>query len=174
MRLYCTILLLVVFVHAFAQDAREQLKVIDRYIQSDIDSAILLSKNLLQYSLDEQDHFGLVKANLYLGYFHEQRDYAKATIYYLEGIRQADMGDYQGIETDRIWLRRNLANIFRRFRANELATKYNLEAIEIASKARDTQQIIDIKFNQGLVYQNNDPNMTNKSPGGHPHQKSVD
>ena len=136
------------------QTTRERLKEIDPLIKSNIDSAIVLSKELLAFSEARGDAFGIVKTNLYLGFLTKKKqDIGKSVIYFLEGIRQADKLHYEGIEIDRVWLRRNIANTFRTFQANELATKYNLEAIDIAEKENIEHQIISLNYNQGLVFQ---------------------
>ncbi len=137
--------------------AKENLAAIDPYLSSNLDSALILSKAYLEKYEIERNGFGIVKGNLYLGYISNLlKDHGKTVLYYLEGIRQADLYDYDGIEVDKIWLRRNIANTFRQFEANQLATRYNLEAIEIAKNNNILSQEIDIKFNQALVYQNDE------------------
>ena len=141
----------------YATETEEDLIQIKSYFFNDWDSARLLAKNLLDRSEEKEDSYGIVKSNLYLGYIlYEQKDFGKSVLYCLEGIRQADKRNYDGIHKDKIWLRRNIANTFRQFEANQLATKYNLEAIQIAEEFNIVKQIIDLKYNQGLVYQNSE------------------
>lgn len=131
----------------------EDLNTLSTYLSSDIDSAYILSKQYLQKFHDNDDYFGIVRANYYLGYIANlKKNYGKSVIYYLEAIRYAEMTDYESIENDKINLRRNLANIFRSFKANSLATKYNLEGISIAEEEGITNQVITLNRNQGLVY----------------------
>ena len=145
------------FSYSFASDTEENLKTIRSYFGNNWDSARLLSKELLVQAEKKDDSYGIVKANLYLGFIlSEQKDYAKSVLYCLEGIRQAEERDYEGIHKDKLWLRKNIAITFRKFEANSLATKYNLEAIEIAISNDITKQIISLKLNQALVYQSND------------------
>ena len=98
----------------------------------------------------------MVKANLYLGFLNEKSDPGKAVLYYLEGIRHAESAPLDSVKSDMIWLRRNLANIFRRYESNNLATEYNLQGLGLADLYGISHQIIDLKFNQALVYQNNE------------------
>lgn len=136
------------------QSSLDRLRIRDSYLNSDIDSAILLTQEMLEFASEEKDAFGIVKANLYLGYLtKKQENYGKSVIYYLEGIRQAEQLEYEGILSDKIWLRRNLANTFRTFEANQLATQYNLEAIQLAESINDTSHLVNLYLNQGLVYQ---------------------
>ncbi|MEO9869216.1 tetratricopeptide repeat protein [Ekhidna sp.] len=135
---------------------KEELKSINGLIENNIDTALILSKRILERSYTNDDSYGIVKGNLFLGYIHEkQQDYVKAVLYYLEGIRQADKLSYENIERDKIQIRKNLANVFRQFEANRLATKYNLEAIDLAINHDFSNYIIDLKYNQALVYQKN-------------------
>lgn len=150
------ILISIITVHAGEDDVRDDLKAIDPFLGTDLDSAYILSKALLEKSEKSNNHFGMVKSNLYLGYIaYELNDYGKSVIYYLEGIRRSGEADYEGLIIDQIWLRRNLANTFRNFEANSLATKYNLEAIDLAIESENTNQIVSLHLNQALVYQNN-------------------
>lgn len=136
---------------------KDELRNIDSFLNTDIDSAIVLSKNLLANSEQTENYYGIVKANLYLGYLTKKKEqFGKSVIYYLEGIRKAELANYEGLEVDKIWLRRNLANTFRQFEANSLATKYNLEAIDIATQINNVSQISILKLNQALVYQNSE------------------
>jgi len=140
----------------YALDIDQELKVIDQFLENDLDSAQVLAENLLDASSSHDDHYGRVIANLYLGYILKKKgDFARSVIYYLDGIRYADQEYYENIESDRIWLRRNLANTFRTFNANRLATDYNLEAINIAEEIGNSKQLISLLLNQALVYQNN-------------------
>ncbi|MEM6735813.1 MAG: tetratricopeptide repeat protein [Bacteroidota bacterium] len=129
------------------------LKVIRDYFNKP-DSAIILANELLEKSENASNYFGLVKANLYLGFLHEQQSPGRAVLYYLEGMRFCTKANPDSIIKDIIWLRRNLSNIFRKYESNDLATKYNLEAIEIAESQNDKHQIFNLKLNQGLIYQN--------------------
>jgi len=147
---------LFIFHNSLAFNTKRELLNIKSYLTSNLDSAFILSKNLLEHSLEENNDFGIVKANLYLGYIHYRKEeHGKSVLYFLEGIRQADKRNYEGIEVDKIWLRRNLGNTFMQFESNSLATKYNLEAIAIAEGINNIQQIVDVKYNQGIVYLNN-------------------
>lgn len=155
-QLLCVLLFLFALVDAQANSTKDDLNVISKYLSTDIDSAYLLSLEYLEKFEANNDLFGIVRANFYLGYITKSKgDYGKSVIYYLEAIRKSEEADYEGIVYDRISLRKNLANTFRTFQANNLATKYNLEAIEIAIENGERKHEIDIKFNQGLVYQNN-------------------
>lgn len=129
------------------------LEVIRNYFNKP-DSAIMLANKLLQKSENSSNYFGLVKANLYLGFLHEQKSPGKAVLYYLEGMRFCEKANLDSVAKDQIWLRRNLSNIFRRYESNDLATSYNLEAIKIAESQQDKYQIFNLKLNQGLIYQN--------------------
>lgn len=121
-----------------------------------LDSAAILANQILEYSLDDGDLYGQVQANFILGYITKlKKEYGVSVIYYLEAIRKAESADYEKVDRDRISLRKNIANTFRQFRANGLATQYNLEAIKIAEETNNIKQLIDLKLNQGYVYQDN-------------------
>ncbi len=140
----------------YASNVDDQLAKIRPLFSQNLDSAYLLSKELLEESTNSGDLYGIVKSNLYLGYtLYLKEDHGKSVIYFLEGIRQAENADYDNVEIDLIWLNRNLGNTFMQFQANGLATKYNNEGIRLATKLDIESQIVDIKYNQGLVYQNN-------------------
>ena len=143
-----------IFITVQAIDLNEDLKYAYKLLDSDLDSAEIYTKELLISSIDGDDLFVQVQANYILGYISkEKKEYGVSVVYYLEAIRKAEGGNYEGVLKDRVSLRKNIANTFRIFGANELATKYNLEAIQI-SKEIDKKQMIDITFNQGLVYKN--------------------
>lgn len=136
-----------------ASSTEDQLKHIYSLLSSDSDSARQLSLQLLKDAEKDDNIYTLVKTNYILGYITKQeKQFEKSVIYYLEAIRYADFGDYEEVEKDRISLRQNIANTFRNFGVNTLATKYNLEALNIAMLNNMTQAIADIKFNQALVY----------------------
>lgn len=141
---------------AFSNGVVSELRKIDPYLSSNPDTAIHLSKKLLEASTESSNYFGMVKANLYLGFLNEKSDPGKAVLYYLEGIRHAESAPLDSVKSDMIWLRRNLANIFRRYESNNLATEYNLQGLGLADLYGISHQIIDLKFNQALVYQNNE------------------
>ncbi len=158
MRIFLHFIGIILLIHtSLASDVEEDLATIRSFFQSDWDSAQVLAKDLLIKSEKKDDSYGIVKSNLYLGYIlYEQKDYAKSVLYCLEGIRQADNRNYDNIVKDKIWLRKNIANTFRQFEANQLATIYNLEAIELALESNDEDLLIGLKLNQGLVYQSAD------------------
>ncbi len=128
-----------------------------RFFLLNLDSAYILSQEWLEEATKANDYFGIVKGNLLLGYISTKKENrGKAVIYFLEGIRQAEKVTYAGVGLDKIWLRRNIANTFRKFEANKLATRYNLEAIKLAEEQGKTNHIIKIKLNQALVYKKDD------------------
>lgn len=144
-------------ISSFGAESIDQFNTIKSYFHHDWDSAKILSHNMLEKAEKEGNMFGKVKGNLFLGYILKaQKDYGKSVLYFLEGIRHAEKASYEGIEEDKIWLRRNIANTFRKFEVNELATKYNLEAIDIALNSLNKEQVINLKLNQALVYQNDE------------------
>ncbi|MEM6643792.1 MAG: tetratricopeptide repeat protein [Bacteroidota bacterium] len=133
---------------------REDLGQAYKLLRSDLDSAIVLAESILKSSLEENDKYAEIQANYILGYCQKQKkNFGVATIYYLEAIRQAESADYDELEKDKISLRKNLANIFRTFNVNGLATKYNLEAIALAKKNNMLKKQMELMRNQGLVYQ---------------------
>ena len=128
--------------------------IVDNLLKDNLDTAISLSKALLEKSEETDNFFGRVKANMALGIMLKKQEVLDESIqYYLEGMRQAETDHYDSIFMDKIWMRRVLANTFRTHEANELATRYNLEAIQIAKAHGVFKQVVDIKYNQGLVYQ---------------------
>ncbi len=130
------------------------LKIIEGYSKTNPDKAIHVSKVLLEKSEEERNLFGVIKANFWIAHLlKRKKEYGESVVYYLEGIRQAETGHYDSIFIDKIWMRRNLANTFRTHEANELATRYNLEAIEIAKKHGVFEQVVELTFNQALVYE---------------------
>ena len=138
-----------------AQDLREDLKRTYQLLRSNSDSTKIMANSLLERSIEENDLFVEVQANFILGYLTKSNEeYGVSVIYYLEAIRLAEDAEYETVLNDRISLRKNLANTFRNFKANGLATQYNLEAIKIAEEENNINQLIDLKMNQGLVYQN--------------------
>ncbi len=127
------------------------------YDLQNLDSAFIYTKNLLKRFEASGNTYRIVRSNLYLGYILElKQEYGKAVIYYLEGIRYSENAEFDKVIQNKIWLRRNIANIFRKFESNSLATKYNLEAIDLAMSNNIEDLIIRLKLNQGLVYQNNE------------------
>lgn len=154
----CFLLSLFCAFSASANDVSNELNSLDTYIfeKNDLDSAILVADSLLT-KYQKKDHlYGIVRANFYLGFIHERaQEYGKSVLYYLEAIRRADETDNKKFDRSKLWSRRNIANIFRKFEANSLATRYNLEGIELAINTDNIQQVIDLKYNQALVYQSN-------------------
>lgn len=91
----------------------------------------------------------MVRSNFYLAYMHKlDNEFGKSVIYYLEAIRYSKKASYDGIVQERISLYKNIANIFQRFKAHDLATKYNNEALELAQLSKNQNELIGIKLNQ--------------------------
>lgn len=150
-----SLLLIFGFIHqSVANDIREEYKAINPYFNSNLDSAYMLAFDLLKRSEANDNTLGIIKGNLYLGYIQYLRgEFGKSVLYCLEGIRKSDDANYEGIHNDKMWLRRNIAITYREFGAHDLATQYNLEAIDIALDYNDTNQIIYLRLNQALTYQ---------------------
>lgn len=155
MRYFLSSIFLILFCSALAHDLDRDLNRAYALLDSDLDSASIVAKDILEYSRESADLFGEVQACFILAYTsNEMADYGAAVVYYLEAIRKAEIAEYETVLQDKISLRKNIANIFRRFQANGLAIKYNLEGIEIAKEANDVNQIKSIGLNLGLVYEN--------------------
>jgi len=139
-----------------AIDIDQKLNYAYALVLSNLDSAAIVAQEILDASKEANYIRGEVQANYILGYVTKaQKDFGASVIYYLEAIRKAEMANYETVNKDRISLRRNIANTFRQFRANGLATQYNLEAVEIAEENNVLKQIIILKLNQGIVYRDN-------------------
>lgn len=127
----------------------EDLKRVYELMQEDREAA----KNLLLESKSKNDRLDdnlwMVRSNFYLAYIYElDGEYGKSVIYYLEAIRHSSHASYDGIISERISLHKNIANIFQQFKAQDLATSYNLKALELAESSDNSDEIISIKYNQ--------------------------
>ena len=121
-------------------------------IEAKVDSALQLirtdkaaSEKLSLEILDEADKqsnfYGLVKANYVLGYLHNVKgDYGKAVIYYLEGVRYAELSDYENSNNDLANLLQNSGLIFKKFGSYELAREYYQKAMNVVSIKNDVEQ----------------------------------
>ena len=133
----------------------ETFDIIDSYLKTNPDTAIALCKTLLEKSEEHENFYGITRANFWIAYLlEEKQEYGEAITYYLEGIRYSGKVSYKSHIADKIWMRRNLANTFRTHGVNELATRYNLEGIQIAAANGVLKQVVSLKLNQGLVYEN--------------------
>lgn len=135
----------------------EELKNIYALTKTDVDSAYILSYNYLDKSVNNNDYYGVVKLNYLLGFLHNKdNNIGKSVLHYLEAIRYGEKADYADLIQDKISIRKNLAHIYRVYKANDLAISYYLEAIQIAEEHQDEQNIIATKFNLALAYNEND------------------
>lgn len=122
--------------------------------KDDPDSAYNLSQELVQECNSNEDYYGLVKLNYLLGFLHKKdKNIGKSVLHYLEAIRFSEEADYEDLSTDAIALRYNLGNLYRTYKANDLATTYYKEAIEIADWIDDKEMLIKLKFNLALTYE---------------------
>ncbi len=125
--------------------------------KTNIDSAYTLSYNYLDKCNQDNDYYGIVKLNYLLGFLHKKdNNIGKSVLHYLEAIRYAKYADYEGLLDDEVSLRKNLANTYRIYKANELAIKYYTEAINITDQIGDQKNSISLKFNLALTYAQTD------------------
>ncbi|WP_462248548.1 tetratricopeptide repeat protein [Ekhidna sp.] len=127
--------------------------------KNNLDSAYTLSYELLKKYDSQDEYYGLVKLNYLLGYYQSREgNIGKSVLHYLEAIRYVDEADYDNVQKDAIDIRQNLANLYRKFKANDLAIKYYKEGIEIADWLDDRKKINSLKFNLALTYKQADYN----------------
>ncbi len=91
----------------------------------------------------------LTRSNLLLGYIYTvEDDYAKAIIHYLEGIRYSKNASYDEVESNLASLYYRCGDIFRRFKAYQLAEEYFFKGLEYADEDMD----LIIKYNIAALY----------------------
>ena len=130
------------------------LGIIESHWEVNPDTAIALATELLKKSKESGSLFGITRAGYWIAHLLKQKEeFGESVTYYLEAIRQSERAVYDGHIADKIHMRRNLANTFRKHEAHELATRYNLEAIELAKEHDILEQVVSLTKNQGLVYQ---------------------
>lgn len=151
------LLFFLVFNIFFAQSSPIQKEDVDRVYalhKIDSDSAYKLSYHLIQECKTSEDYYGLVKLNYLLGFLHKKdKDIGKSVLHYLEAIRFSEEAEYEDLSTDAIVLRYNLGNLYRTYKANELAITYYQEAIEVADWVDDQEMLVKLKFNLALTYE---------------------
>ena len=144
------------FLASSSSISEEELNEIYSLLDTNHDSAYALSYSLLEVCNNEEDYYGLVKLNYILGYLHKQDgNVGKSVLHYLESIRFSKDANYDGLEKDAISIRKNLANLYRIYKAHDLAITYFNEAIEIADWTNNQKQLVSLKFNLALTLQQN-------------------
>ncbi|MEQ9302737.1 MAG: hypothetical protein RJQ14_02385 [Marinoscillum sp.] len=123
-------------------------------MNSNPDSAIAMSHELMAESWDKNHEFGVVQSNYILGYIYDkiQVDYSNAIIFYLEAIRYAENSDYQNVSNDLISLYKNCGVIFRKFNAFDLAIEYYEKSLTLAKDVNDEDQIVSISYNMAGLF----------------------
>ncbi|MEQ8626159.1 tetratricopeptide repeat protein [Ekhidna sp.] len=143
---------------AFSFSLKEnELQAIYSLTKTNTDSAYTVSYDYLNKCNEENDYYGIVKLNYLLGFLHNRdNDIGKSVLHYLEAIRYSDKATYEGVMSDKISVRKNLAHIYRIYKVNDLAINYYLEAIQIAEEINDQNNIVASKFNLALTYIENE------------------
>lgn len=133
--------------------SQDELKQVYSLTKNNLDSAYSLSYQLIKRCESNGDYFGLVKLNYLLGYLHDvDGSIGKSVLHYLEAIRYTDNAEYEDLKKDAVDIRQNLANLYKKHKANELAISYYKDAIEIADWNNDKKKVISLKFNLALTY----------------------
>lgn len=134
---------------------KEELDQVNALFKVNKDSAFSLSYELIDECYSNDDYYGLVKLNYILGYYHKRNNnVGKSVLHYLEAIRYSKEADYEGLINDQIELRYNLGNIYRKYKANDLAISNYKEAIEIADWFdENNKRVLRLKFNLALTYE---------------------
>ncbi len=151
------LLLLFITTSFFANSSElteDELKNVYSLTKTNLDSAYTLSYELLKNCSTNDDYFGLVKLNYLLGFLHKKDgNIGKSVLHYLEAIRYAEKADYDNVRLDEIDIQQNLANLYRVYKANELAIEYYTKAIEIADWVNNPAKVRSLKFNLALTYE---------------------
>ncbi len=155
MRKFFSIILFILVNVSIASDAivtRSEL--IISFMNSNPDSAIAMSHELMAESWDKNHEFGVVQSNYILGYIYDkiQVDYSNAIIFYLEAIRYAENSEYQNVSNDLISLYKNCGVIFRKFNAFDLAIEYYEKSLSLAKDVNDEDQIVSISYNMAGLF----------------------
>lgn len=148
MKKILTLLVLLAF-NKVTASVNDDLTKIYQLIQEDRKAAINLVLELKHSNDELDDDLWKVRSNFYLAYSYKlEGEFGKSVIHYLEAIRHSNNASYDGIISEKISLHKNLGNIFQQFKAHDLATKYNLIALELAESSKNDKESISIKFNQ--------------------------
>ena len=119
----------------------------------DPENAELLCFKIMEEASNQNDLFGLVRSNYYLGYLNKKNgDFGKAIVYYLEGIRYGTDATYPGIGKDMIGLLKNTGNVFLKFKDYGLAEKYYNDALELARAEEDLNEYARIIYAQSRLF----------------------
>lgn len=130
-----------------ANSVEEDVKKAIALIKIDEQECIEFTSELLVRSQDSKNQFGCVKSNFILGYVKKrQGDFGKAILYYLEGIRYAQVAEYDGASTDLVRLLQNTGTIFKKFGHYQSAKKYYSDGMDIALELNDFEQYTDLIY----------------------------
>ena len=107
------------------------------------EASFKLADSLFRVSSKLGDTYGMVQANYIMAYLEESHhgNYGKSIIFYLEALRYADEGYYEGIENTQIKLLSNLGTIHALFNDNQASVDYYFAALEIANKSNNLSEI---------------------------------
>jgi tetratricopeptide (TPR) repeat protein len=126
--------------------------------KTNLDSAELLANQLLIQAKNEDYHYGVVQSNFILGWIYHTKlkNYGRAIIYYLEGIRYGERNNYDGVEQTLVSLNKNIGNICSKFRNHDASLKFYQEALKYSELTEDNLQAIKILIKISISYRHND------------------
>jgi tetratricopeptide (TPR) repeat protein len=118
------------------------------------DSALVLSKDLIQLGVENNNTYAVVWGNYFAGYFYEERKSQpmNGLLHYLNAIKQFELYPDNKVTAEVIDITQNTALLYADLGQEDIALDFYFKCLNLSNETKDTAKIIRTKRSIGLTY----------------------